>query len=250
MSNIAGKAYAMNLVTPIRWWLVPLNKFFFWLIGTPIFRSKLRGLLTLSMIHYARWVILRPDDFPRLNQAQPPEKIEYSYMLFFSNFNGTWEQYVDSFSAAIPSGLNLLWYKNVGWPTAVPEQPFHRYVLHNQWTTDYYYSAYPMAASNDVKAAKRVKDSLCTFIEKTGGATADAFGVAYQRLLKELQNDLSMMDAAPIVSLATAAIAERRRRDGAVPSLRPRAPEPAAAAPHPTSGPKSEPTRPREQING
>src|SRR5262249_6776504 len=118
MSNIAGKAYAMNLITLIKWFMVPINKVIFWGIGLPFFSSKLRGLLTLSMIHYARWVILRLEDFPRLNQTQPKEKLEYAYMLFFSNFNGTWEQYVDSFSAAIPSGLDALWYRNVGWPTA------------------------------------------------------------------------------------------------------------------------------------
>src|SRR5262245_491470 len=103
MSNIAGKAYAMNLVTPIRRYMVPINKIIFWAIGLPFFRSKLRGLLTLSMIHYARWVILQAGDFPRLNPMQPKENLQYGYMLFFSNFNGTWEQYVDSFSAAIPS---------------------------------------------------------------------------------------------------------------------------------------------------
>src|SRR5262249_16481418 len=157
--------------------------------------------------------------------------------------------YVDSFSAAIPSGLNALWYKNVGWPTAVPEQPFHRYVLHNQWTTDYYYSAYPMAASNDVKAAKRIKDALGAFIEKTKGATAGVFGARYQRLVKDLQNDISLMDAAPIVSLATAAIAARRQRDAVAAGTSVQAVEVTAGGPTP-SHPKPESNRQRDQING
>ena len=59
MSNIAGKAYAMNLVTPVRGALVMLNKLIFRLIGTPLFRKRLDGLLTLSMIHYARWVVVK-----------------------------------------------------------------------------------------------------------------------------------------------------------------------------------------------
>ena len=243
MSNIAGKAYAMNLVTPVKWFLIPINKIIFWALGTPFLRSKLRGLLTLSMIHYARWVILRADDFPRLHSSQPKETTRYGYMLFFSNFNGTWEQYVDSFSAAIPSGLNSLWYRNVGWPTAVPEQPFHRYVLHNQVTTDYYYSAYPMAASNDVKSAKRVKDSLRDFIAKTAGASADEFLSQYNLLLKDLQYDLSQMDASPIVSLATAAIAARRRGDAPPTGRR------VDSAVVPTR-PEAEARRQREQVNG
>ena len=243
MSNIAGKAYAMNLVTPVKWFWIPINKIIFWSLGTPLLRSKLRGLLTLSMIHYARWVLLRADDFPRLHPSQPKETLEYGYMLFFSNFNGTWEQYVDSFSAAIPSGLNSLWYRNVGWPTAVPEQPFHRYVMHNQASTDYYYNAYPMAASNDVKSAKRVKDALRGFIAKTGRASADEFLSQYNLLLKDLQYDLSQMDASPIVSLATAAIVARRRTDSPPTGRR----VDSAVVP---ARPEAEARRQREQVNG
>jgi hypothetical protein len=212
MSNIAGKAYAMNLVTPIKGLMVAINKLVFWAVGTPLFEKQLNGLLTLSMIHYARWVILRAEDFPRLSRAQPKEELEYGYMMFFSNFNGSWEQYVDSFSAAIPSGLDLLWFRNVGWPKSVPEQPFHRYVEFNQIWTDYYYNAYPMAASNDVKAAQRVKGKLELMVRETAEATPSQFIVAYNGLLKELQNDLSLMDASPIVSLAAEEVA--RRRDG------------------------------------
>jgi hypothetical protein len=210
MSNIAGKAYAMNLLTPIRAWMVPVNKLIFWAVGTPLARGALRGLLTLSLIHYARWVILRARDFPRLDPSQPEEELDYAYMLFFSNFNGSWEQYVDSFAAAIPSGLNLLWLKNVGWPTAVPAQPFHAYVNHNQIWTDYYYNAYPMASSNDVKSAKRVKDGLEELLAATVSASPEDFAKRYNALLKSLQHDLSQMAPTPIVSLAAEDVLRRR----------------------------------------
>jgi hypothetical protein len=210
MSNIAGKAYAMNLVTPLERLTLIANKVVFWAVGTRYFAPRLDGLLTLSLIHYARWVILRDKDFPRLSADQPKEKLKYGYMLFFSNFNGSWEQYVDSFSAAIPKGLNLLWRKNVGWPASVPEQPFHRYVEYNQVWTDYYYSAYPIAASNDVKAAQRVKDRLGKMIADTKSASPEQFLAQYNSLLKDLQGDLSAMDATPIVSLAAEDIRARK----------------------------------------
>lgn len=215
MANIAGKAYAMNLVTPIRRLLVPLNRLIFWMLGTPLFAARLRGLLTLSMIHYARWVILRGEDFPRLARSQPKEDLHYGYMLFFSNFNGSWEQYVDSFAAAIPGGLDLLWFENVAWPNAVPEQPFHRYVEFNQVWTDYYYSAYPMAASNDVKSALRVKRKLCELAERPSDVSAEEFLYQYNLMLKDLQGDLSPLAPSPIVSLAAEAIAARRRGERA-----------------------------------
>ena len=190
MSNIAGKAYAMNLLTPIRGFMTPFNKLIFWVIGKPSLSSQLKGLETLSMIHYARWVIVRGSDFPKLSSTQPAEELSYSYQLFFSNFNGSWAQYVDSFSAAIPSGLDWLWFGNVGWPKSVPEQPFHRYVSDNQLWTNHYYNPYPMAASNDVKAAKVLADELRQFVKSSDGMAPEAFLAAYHRLLKRVQGSL------------------------------------------------------------
>ncbi len=55
MSNIAGKAYAINVITPIRPWLTWLTRFIFMMSRALPF--TLKGLLGLSIIHYARWVI-------------------------------------------------------------------------------------------------------------------------------------------------------------------------------------------------
>lgn len=212
MSNIAGKAYAMNLLTPLERSTAFINKIIFWAVGTRLFSSRLLGLLTLSMIHYARWVIVKDSEFPHLDDSQPRERLKYRYQLFMSNFNGSWAQYVDSFSAAIPSGLNLLWRANVKWPESVPEQPFHRYVSANSILTDYYYNAYPTAASNDVKAAKTVQKELIEFIGTTKDASAQQFETLYQRLVLKVQQDLSLMAPTPIVSLAAEAVANRRQQ--------------------------------------
>lgn len=80
MSNIAGKAYAMNVVTPIRKRLTWLNKIIFWVGGTKFFKSGRAGLQTLSLIHYARWTIV--NKFPRLSEEQPREDLNYNYMFF------------------------------------------------------------------------------------------------------------------------------------------------------------------------
>lgn len=233
MSNLAGKAFAMNLITPHRPLWVPLKKVIFWALRPTNFintflhkigagqfapSASLAGLVTLSLIHYARWVIVRPNEWPYLGDDQPREDLHYPYQLFFSNFNGTWAQYVDSFSAAIPSGLDLLWSLNVGWPNSVPEGPFHRYVEDNEVWTDYYYSAYPLATSNDIKAAQRLRRELLAFIEHTKNFDADAFHRRYDELLNSLQGNpspdvskpeqfpcLGQMGPTPIVSLASIA---------------------------------------------
>ena len=67
MSNVAGKAYAMNVVTPMRprrfgisrtW----VNHFLFY--AARALPDRLMGLLGLSIIHFARWVIVRRDQWP------------------------------------------------------------------------------------------------------------------------------------------------------------------------------------------
>ncbi len=211
MSNIAGKAYAMNVITPLAHWCVWLKLAVFWLAKTPILARRLRGLKTLSLIHYARWVIVKPHQFPRLAEDQPKEQLKYSYMLFFSNFNGSWNQYVDSFHMAIPRGLDLIWKRNVRYPKSVPLQPFHRYILHNQIWTEHYYNPYPMAAANDVKAAIRLRTALLDFTESSAELSDAEFTKAYAAFLFQVQDCLGKMAPAPVVSLANQAIQERRR---------------------------------------
>lgn len=211
MSNIAGKAYAMNVITPIGRFRVYLNKLVFWLANTPIMAGKLKGLLTLSLIHYARWVIIMPWQFPRLAEDQPKEKLRYAYMLFFSNFNGSWKQYVDSFHMAIPKGLDLLWCKNIGYPNSVPLQPFHRYILHNQIWTEHYYNAYPLASANDVKAALALRPALLEFIAANQAAEPATFQKNYHAFLFENQAHISKMAPTPVVSIANEAMQESMR---------------------------------------
>ena len=209
MSNIAGKAYAMNVVTPVKWYTVWVNKFIFWFVQLPGGAAYLKGLLTLSLIHYARWAIVGPRDFPHLDESQPAETIKFSYMFFFSNFNGSWDQYVDSFHTAIPSGLDMFWFKNVKYPKSVPLQPFHAYINYNQIWTSHYYNAYPLAASNDVKAAKRLTENLRAFNEANSNTSPEDFKKSYNRLLLNVQHDISVMEHTPIVSLSAQAVAKR-----------------------------------------
>jgi hypothetical protein len=212
MSNIAGKAYAMNLMTAIKKNNVWLNRLVFWIGGLKVVqKNAFKGLLTLSLIHYARWVIIGRKQFPWLGGGQPKEKLNYAYMFFFSNFNGSWTQYVDSFSMALPFRLNLLWYKNVGKPGSLPETPFNQYVIRNQIWTEHYYNSYPMASSNDVKSAKRVKDQLLGLSENLDTVTEDEFIKKYNGALFELQADLSQMEPSPVVSLANEAIKKSAR---------------------------------------
>jgi hypothetical protein len=211
MSNIAGKAYAMNVITPIRWYTAWVNKLVCKIVAKH--SDGLKGLATLSLIHYARWVIIDRNAFPHLDRSQPKEDLQYAYMMFFSNFNGSWNQYVDSFTFAIPGGLDLFWKFNVRYPHSVPLTPFHKYIQYNQVETSHYYSAYPLAASNDVKSAARVKQALIAFDAQSAAASSEQFALEYRALLRYLQADLGDMHPTPIVSMSAQAVEHRLARD-------------------------------------
>jgi hypothetical protein len=211
MSNIAGKAYSMNVITPMKTCLARIKQGYLCLVHRGFFQCRVKGLATLSLIHYARWVMIHPKKWPHLSHAQPKEKLKYSYMFFLTNFNGSWAQYVDSFHMAIPDGLDRIWKWCISYPKSIPLKPFHRYILHNQIHTDHYYNAYPLASANDVCAAVNLQKRLTKFIRESKTLDDEAFQKAYYRFLFESQNDLGKMAPSPILSLADQSARERRR---------------------------------------
>ena len=196
MTNINGKAYAMNAVTPMKAWKTPILRLLFFLLG--VFKSRQKGLIDLSFIHFARWVIVKNNQFPRLAPEQPEEQLHYDYLLFFSNFNGTWNEYIDAFSAVLSSGLDLIWRWSEKFPGAVPVTAFKRYISLVQFDTDYYYTAYPYATTNDVKAAIRVDDALQGFANDSPRLTPEQFQQAYLDLLVKVQADIGALGPAPM----------------------------------------------------
>lgn len=201
MSNVAGKAYAMNVVTPMRPSRTKLMQLIF--MFTRSQPGKLAGLLGLSFIHFARWVLIRRDQWPDFDQ--PKERLNNDYMLFCSNFNGTWDQYIDAFSDGLPSGLDLLWYTSIKYPHSIPITPFKNYIRANQIDTDYYYNSVPGAAQKDVKAAMRLRRAIKALAEKHASMSPEAFADAYRATLLAVQNDLRGQGDAPVASNDTAA---------------------------------------------
>ncbi len=207
MSNIAGKAYAMNVITPMPPWLTWVNRFIF--MVSRVLPSNLQGLLGLSLIHFARWVLIRRDQWPDLGQG--PQKLQNDYMLFCSNFNGTWDQYIDAFSDGIPTGLDLFWYSSSKYPHSIPITPFKNYITHNQILTDYYYNAVPGSAQRDIKCALRVRNALRGLAARHADLGPDAFAAEYRKTLLEVQNCLGSPGYAPSASNDTEAAAENRQ---------------------------------------
>ncbi len=211
MSNIAGKAYAMNVLTPMKPSRTWINRLIFMFVrGLP---DRLEGLLGLSLIHFARWTIVKPDQWPRpdgadASQADAKPTVKNDYMLFCSNFNGTWDQYIDAFSDGIPDGLDLFWYSSTKYPRSLPITPFKNYIAYNQIDTDYYYNATPGSAQRDVKCALKVYDALLDLTQKfnpdSSPQAIEEFAAAYGEALGKVQSCLGDPGLAPIASRDTA----------------------------------------------
>ena len=195
MSNINGKVYAMNVITPMKPWKTWVLRGLFFLLWN--IKPLQKDLINLSFIEFARWVVLPRGRFPFLGHGQVKEELKYDYLLFFSNFNGTWNQYIDAFSAVLSRGLNMIWRWSEKFPGSVPVTPFKEYIARVQFDTDYYYNSYPHAATNDIKAALRVQDAIDQFAKTSQSLTPGDFAKAYVEFLVKVQPDLGSTGMAP-----------------------------------------------------
>jgi len=196
VTNLNGKTYAMNAVTPMRVIYSPILKAIFFLLGH--IKPLQNDLINLSFIHFARWVLVKRHKFPRLSEKQPEEQLHYDYLLFFSNFNGTWNQYIDAFADVLSNGLNLVWRWSEKFPGSRPVTEFKRYIALVQFDTDYFYVAYPRATANDVKAAHRVNTAFEEFARDSKDMTAADFGSAYLKFVTQVQMDLGSTGIGPV----------------------------------------------------
>jgi hypothetical protein len=198
MSNINGKVYAINIVTPMKHWKTWLLRVLFFTLWH--IKPLQKDLINLSFIEFARWVIVPRRRLPFLGHGQAQEDLQYDYLLFFSNFNGTWNQYIDAFSSVLSRGLNLIWRWSEKFPGSVPVTPFKEYIAQVQFDTDYYYTAYPYATANDLKAAHIVQSSLDQLAAQANTSTPQQFAEAYLRFVLQVQAHLGNTGEAPVVS--------------------------------------------------
>src|SRR5262249_30863844 len=111
-------------------------------------RGDLGGI---TSIHYARWMIL--DD---------------RRLLFFSNFDGSWESYLGEFVDQASSGLTSVWSNTVGFPPARwllgagarDEERFKNWTRTHQIETQVWYSAYPKLSVQNINDNTKLRRGL------------------------------------------------------------------------------------------
>jgi hypothetical protein len=183
VANIDGKATAITVLTPLK----PTGRLrlaLVFLVGRHV-TATLRKLQMLSFIHYARWAIVE-----RFPDGGDGEKLHHSYLFFESNFNGTWDQYIDAFSEVVPLRMKAIWGTSYGFPGPIPVDPFKAYIRRNEFVANHYWSAYPEASTTEVISAARVAAALDGFRRESASLHGDEFAAAYGRFLTRVQRDL------------------------------------------------------------
>jgi hypothetical protein len=100
------------------------------------------SLIGISTIHFVRWLVI--DDGRRL--------------MMVSDYDGSWESYIDEFAEMILSGLDAIWETAVGFPPdgARDLPAFKRFLRNHQVPAEVFFSAYPretlLNIANDSRA--------------------------------------------------------------------------------------------------
>lgn len=186
LNNIDGRAQAITVLSPVKpGWSVWLRLLFWFTKRVP---AMTRPLRQLSFIHFARWNLVARVPFNGPPQRQ--ERLNYTYLLFTSNFNGTWDQYIDAFSYTVGRQMKLIWGSSYGFPGPMPVQPFKDYIRRNEFLANHYYSAYPGSSTTAILSALELTRQFELFKKEVADATSDEFLEKYRAFLTKVQRYL------------------------------------------------------------
>jgi hypothetical protein len=186
MSNFEGRAQAITVMTPVKRGWIPRIKSMFWLIKMyPPLTTPLRQL---SFIHFARWSFVR--EIPYNGPPQQREKLNYSYMLFMSNFNGRWDEYIDTFSYTQGKIMDQVWGSAHNYPGSLPVKPFEDYIRKNEFEASHYASAYPHATITAITSALEIKERFALLQDQARNTNPEQFKAAYETFLTDIQRQL------------------------------------------------------------
>jgi hypothetical protein len=102
----------------------------------------------ISTIHTVRWALL--DDQQRL--------------LMASNYDGTWENYIDEFAELILSGLDAIWESSYSYPEAGAQdvEALKHFLRSHQAPANVFYSAYPETTLLNLVDALEIERQMAT----------------------------------------------------------------------------------------
>jgi hypothetical protein len=143
----------------------------------------------------ARWRGAPRDRIARMHPSLPPEPPGDDYVLFASNFDGSWDQYIDGFGTIprIKRGLRWIWFLSRGFPGPWPLGQFKRYIRHFEVPADFYYCAYGDASVKDIQRALQLDHRLENFLlEQTDILDEAEFELRYRSFMHDVTPHLSV----------------------------------------------------------
>jgi hypothetical protein len=136
----------------------------------------------LRSIHFGGWIV-----FGRL----PSSRRRYGWrsrpsLLFLSNYDGQFEEYIAAFGIAAEPGMRLSFGSAEDFPGTRPSRRFVDYVEQRTVLELWNWSAYPGRTVRDVDTALEVSTRLRRLVELAGEASDRTFETAYHELLEAL----------------------------------------------------------------
>lgn len=110
-------------------------------------------LSDIETIHYACWVILD------MNGEE--------YLLFVSNYTGTFDKYIDDFATTLKLGLGLeaIWWNCEDWPGVGDIEDLKAAIRRDTTGASLFYSAHPQATVRDVLKALKATAAVEALLE-------------------------------------------------------------------------------------
>jgi len=133
----------------------------------------------LSFIHFVRFAIVR--------KLPGGRRLRHPILLFESNYNGSFENYIDTFSESVPKHMKLFWGTSYGFPGPVPCTPFKEYIDQNEFAIGHYYRAYPDASVSMIVSALELDAPHERFYRQAADLDPEEFGRAYRAFVTDHQ---------------------------------------------------------------
>ena len=119
---------------------------------------------SMRTVHFAHWAFVNNG----------------SRLMFFSNFDNSWDSYLDDFIEKAHGGLTLAWGSGVGFPAtrflvldgASHGRQFKAWARHSMAVSRFWFSAYPEYTVDQVERQARIADGLRKATLKSKEATA------------------------------------------------------------------------------
>jgi deferrochelatase/peroxidase EfeB len=140
----------------------------------------------IGTIHFARWVT-------------PPGSPD---LIFLSNYDASWESYLEDFITRAHNGLTAVWSNSIGFPRAenllqkgaTDGERFKRYARHSMVPTRFWYSAYPKLTTTNIRSNAQLRRGLSgTMTEDEAMNWLSLFGSAARPVSKLVSNEIQSL---------------------------------------------------------